>query len=139
MFIPVPPNNSLPNTTANAVATPTIHNGTSAGMVGVATAFAVVIGKEVFGGTGMNIVNVALTARAFLFFAYPTAMSGDKVWKSGTSDIIAQNGGTLPDGASGATALGDAASFVGDAPVVAGEALSATSTSAELLQKFEGA
>ena len=43
-------------------------------------AFAVVIGKEVFGGTGMNVVNVALTARAFLFFAYPTMLSGDKVW-----------------------------------------------------------
>ena len=52
-------------------------------MVGVATAFAVIIGKEIFGGTGMNIVNVALTARAFLFFAYPTSMSGDKVWMAG--------------------------------------------------------
>lgn len=49
-------------------------------MVAVATAFAVVFGKEVFGGTGMNIVNVALTARVFLFFAYPTYMSGDKIW-----------------------------------------------------------
>lgn len=49
-------------------------------MVAVATAFAVIIGKEVFGGTGMNILNVALTARAFLFFAYPTKMSGNKVW-----------------------------------------------------------
>ena len=52
-------------------------------MVAVATAFAVIIGKEVFGGTGMNIVNVALTARAFLFFAYPTKMSGDQVWING--------------------------------------------------------
>jgi Na+-transporting NADH:ubiquinone oxidoreductase subunit B len=41
--------------------------------VAVATAFAVIIGKEAFGGTGMNVVNVALTARAFLYFAYPTA------------------------------------------------------------------
>lgn len=49
-------------------------------MVAVATIFAVVIGKEVFGGTGMNILNPALTARAFLFFAYPTKMSGDIVW-----------------------------------------------------------
>ena len=49
-------------------------------MVAVATIFAVVIGKEVFGGTGMNILNVALTARAFLFFAYPTKMSGNEVW-----------------------------------------------------------
>ncbi|MBT4929902.1 MAG: NADH:ubiquinone reductase (Na(+)-transporting) subunit B [Flavobacteriales bacterium] len=49
-------------------------------MVAVATAFAVIIGKEVFGGTGMNILNPALTARAFLFFAYPTKMSGNIVW-----------------------------------------------------------
>ena len=49
-------------------------------MVAVATIFAVVIGKEVFGGTGMNILNVALAARAFLFFAYPTKMSGNEVW-----------------------------------------------------------
>ena len=49
-------------------------------MLAVAVAFGVVIGKEVFGGTGMNILNPALTIRAFLFFAYPTWMSGDKVW-----------------------------------------------------------
>src|SRR5690606_32687761 len=55
-------------------------------IVGVATLFAVVIGKEVFGGTGMNIVNVALTARAFLFFAYPTKMSGDAVWVNTRSE-----------------------------------------------------
>lgn len=107
-------------------------------MVAVATIFAVVIGKEVFGGTGMNILNVALTARAFLFFAYPTAMSGDKVWKSGTDEVLAANGGVMPDGASGATALGDLASMVGDSPVIAGEAMSGAG-SAELLAKFEGA
>ena len=107
-------------------------------MVAVATIFAVVIGKEVFGGTGMNILNVALTARAFLFFAYPTAMSGDKVWKSGTNDVLAANDGIMPDGSSGATALGDLASFVSDSPVVAGESLSGAG-SAELLAKFEGA
>ena len=72
-------------------------------MVAIATAFAVVIGKEVFGGTGMNILNPALTARAFLFFAYPQDMSGDKVWISGLQDWQ----GTLPDGFSGATPLGD--------------------------------
>ena len=66
-------------------------------MVGVAVAFAVVIGKEVFGGTGMNILNPALTARAFLFFAYPTQMSGDKVWVSDAATI---------DGVSGETILG---------------------------------
>ncbi len=49
-------------------------------MLAVATAFAVLIGKEVFGGTGMNIWNPALLARAFLFFAYPSQMSGDSVW-----------------------------------------------------------
>lgn len=64
-------------------------------MVALATAFAVIIGKEAFGGTGMNIVNPALTARAFLFFSYPSCMSGDKVW-------IADK----PDAFSGATPLG---------------------------------
>jgi len=76
-------------------------------MVGIATAFAVLIGKEIFGGTGMNVVNIALTARAFLFFAYPTSMSGDKVWLAGNE----------VDGVSGATALGDLASFMSDKPV----------------------
>jgi Na+-transporting NADH:ubiquinone oxidoreductase subunit B len=66
-------------------------------MVAVSTIFAVIFGKEVFGGTGMNILNPALTARAFLFFAYPKHMSGDKVW-------IADQG----DAVSGATPLGDA-------------------------------
>lgn len=72
-------------------------------MVAVATAFAVVIGKEVFGGTGMNIWNPALLARAFLFFAYPAQMSGDKVWISGLT-----SGEGIADGFSGATALGAA-------------------------------
>ncbi len=49
-------------------------------MVAVATIFAVIIGKEAFGGTGMNILNIALTARVFIFFAYPTTISGDEVW-----------------------------------------------------------
>jgi Na+-transporting NADH:ubiquinone oxidoreductase subunit B len=69
-------------------------------MVAISTAFAVLIGKEVFGGTGMNILNPALTARAFAFFAYPTYMSGDKVW-SGLTNV---------DGVSSATALGQYAS-----------------------------
>jgi len=66
-------------------------------MVGVATAFAVVIGKEVFGGTGMNILNPALTARAFLFFAYPTKMSGNMVWVSteGQATVDGYTGETL--------------------------------------------
>ncbi len=67
-------------------------------MVAVGTAFAVIIGKEVFGGTGMNLLNPALTARVFLFFAYPAALSGDIVW-------IADK----PDAYSGATMLANAA------------------------------
>lgn len=73
-------------------------------MVAVATIFAVIIGKEVFGGTGMNILNPALTARAFLFFAYPTKMSGNEVW----INTSLKEGQSLVDGFSGATALGDA-------------------------------
>lgn len=65
--------------------------------VAVAVAFAVIFGKEVFGGSGMNIVNPALTARAFLFFAYPSQMSGDKVWIADMADTY-----------SGATPLGNA-------------------------------
>lgn len=78
--------------------------GTPLWMVAVGTAFAVIIGKEVFGGTGMNILNVALTCRAFLFFAYPTMMSGDKVW------VAEQGVAGAVDGFSGATSLGHAAS-----------------------------
>lgn len=70
-------------------------------MLAVAVVFGVVIGKEVFGGTGMNILNPALTIRAFLFFAYPTWMSGDKVWVHGAKDVV----GT-PDAISGETILG---------------------------------
>ena len=73
-------------------------------MVAVATVFAVVIGKEVFGGSGMNILNPALIARAFLFFAYPADMSGDLVWIAGLKD-----GAGMVDGFSGATILGQAA------------------------------
>lgn len=78
-------------------------------MLAVAVVFGVVIGKEVFGGTGMNILNPALTIRAFLFFAYPTWMSGDKVWvhqaveRAGTADAI-----------SGETVLGYLAQGRGD-------------------------
>ncbi len=73
-------------------------------MVAVATAFSVIIGKEVFGGTGMNILHPALTAWAFLFFAYPSFMSGDKVWIGGLS-----KGMETVDGFSGSTILGQAA------------------------------
>ena len=83
-------------------------------MVAFAVVFGVVIGKEVFGGTGMNVLNVALTTRAFLFFSYPTSMSGNNVWISGFTDLKAD--GILADGISGATPLGDLASFAQDEP-----------------------
>lgn len=73
-------------------------------MLSVAVIFGVVIGKEVFGGTGMNILNPALTIRAFLFFAYPTWMSGDKVWVHGAKAMEGQ-----PDAISGETILGSLA------------------------------
>ena len=73
-------------------------------IVALSVIFAVVIGKEVFGGTGMNILNPALLARGFAFFAYPTKLSGDKVWVSdGYTDAI-----------SGETALGELATLVKD-------------------------
>lgn len=77
-------------------------------MVAVATAFAVIFAKEVFGGTGMNIFNVALVTRAFLFFAYPQSMSGDQVWIR-TKSVFGFGGGTAVDGFSGATPLGQVA------------------------------
>ena len=64
-------------------------------MVGISTAFAVLVAKEAFGGTGMNILNPALTARAFAFFAYPTYMSGNKVWVSEAGNIDAISGETI--------------------------------------------
>ncbi|MEP5255593.1 MAG: NADH:ubiquinone reductase (Na(+)-transporting) subunit B [Winogradskyella arenosi] len=79
-------------------------------MLAVAVIFGVVIGKEVFGGTGMNILNPALTIRAFLFFAYPTWMSGDKVWIHGAVErdqMIAA--GQNVDAISGETILGSLA------------------------------
>lgn len=79
-------------------------------MLAVATIFAVIIGKEVFGGTGMNILNPALTARAFLFFAYPSKMSGNEVWINTSTE----KGQVVADAYSGATALGDAASGFAD-------------------------
>ena len=77
-------------------------------MIAVATAFSVIFAKEVFGGTGYNIFNVALIARAFLFFAYPSKMSGDQVWVR-TADTFGLGGGNVVDGFSGATPLGQLA------------------------------
>lgn len=83
--------------------------GTPLWMVAVATAFAVIFAKEVFGGTGYNIFNVALITRAFLFFAYPTMMSGDRVFVR-TEGTWGWDGGLATvDGFSGATPLGQLA------------------------------
>ena len=76
-------------------------------MLAIAVAFAVVIGKEIFGGTGMNIFNVALVARAFLFFSYPTKMSGNQVWIA--NDTIFGLGHVAVDSTTGATPLGQLA------------------------------
>lgn len=86
-------------------------------MLAVATAFAVIFAKEVFGGTGYNIVNIALIARAFLFFAYPAQMSGDSVFIS--SDPIFGLGGTVnySDAVSGATPLGQVATAAAGTPI----------------------
>ncbi|HAD96989.1 MAG TPA: NADH:ubiquinone reductase (Na(+)-transporting) subunit B, partial [Cryomorphaceae bacterium] len=97
-------------------------------MVALSVVFAVVLGKEVFGGTGMNILNPALTARAFAFFAYPSYMSGDKVWINTSTEA----GQSVVDGYSGATALGELATtgstslspmdmFIGSIPGSIGE------------------
>lgn len=78
-------------------------------MVAIAVAFAVIFAKEVFGGTGYNIFNVALITRAFLFFAYPTKMSGDQVFVRTQGTWGWDNGQALVDGFSGATPLGQIA------------------------------
>ena len=99
-------------------------------MVSVSTAFAVIFGKEVFGGTGMNILNPALLARAFLFFAYPGQMSGDKVWIAEKADAF--SGATpLAEAAAGNTAAMPSSweMFIGTIPGCIGE----TSTLAILL------
>ena len=77
-------------------------------MIAVATAFAIIFAKEIFGGTGMNIFNVALITRAFLFFAYPSKMSGDSVFVR-TSDTFGMGAGEVVEGFSGATPLGQLA------------------------------
>lgn len=102
-------------------------------MVGVATAFAVIFGKEVFGGTGMNIWNPALVARAFLFFAYPAHMSGNSVWvamKDGVQTVDSFTGATvMADAAAGNTNFSVADAFFGFIPGSIGE----TSTLAILI------
>ena len=114
-------------------------------MVAIATIFAVVIGKEVFGGTGMNILNIALTARAFLFFAHPTKMSGNEVWVTGFSELKGKKYASLVseyntdgvvDGSTGATALGDLASFMQDTPAL--ENVSAFTAKYSFMDSFIG-
>jgi Na+-transporting NADH:ubiquinone oxidoreductase subunit B len=82
-------------------------------MTAVATAFAVIFAKEVFGGTGMNIFNVALITRAFLFFAYPSRMSGDEAFVK-VDSAFGMGEGTVVDTFTGATPLGQVATSVGD-------------------------
>lgn len=77
-------------------------------MVALSTAFAVIIGKEVFGGTGMNVFNPALLARAFMFFAYTPYISGEKIW------IAGMNSGQTVDGYSGSTPLTEAANALAE-------------------------
>ncbi len=93
-------------------------------MLAVATAFAVIFVKEVFGGTGFNIFNVALTARAFLFFSYPAQMSGDKAFIA--MEPICGLGGTVTytDGVSGATPLGQLATGTTELTNAIGEPIS---------------
>jgi Na+-transporting NADH:ubiquinone oxidoreductase subunit B len=106
-------------------------------MLALSVAFAVILGKEVFGGTGMNVFNPALIARAFLFFSYPAWMTGDQVWTEGLVE-----GEKVVDGFSGATPLGILATgghasnlpsfmdmFIGTIPGSVGE----TSTAAILI------
>jgi Na+-transporting NADH:ubiquinone oxidoreductase subunit B len=85
-------------------------------MVALATVFAVIFAKEVFGGTGFNIWNVALIARAFLFFAYPSKMSGDSVFVR-TEATFGIGGGSVVDSFSGATPLGQIGTATTSAPV----------------------
>ena len=89
-----------------------VHVDVPLWMLAIAVAFAVIVGKEVFGGTGMNIWNPALLTRAFLFFSYPSRMSGDTVWTGGVTRFMNegtafQAGNGLIDGFSGATPLAD--------------------------------
>ena len=82
-------------------------------MTAIATAFAVIFAKEVFGGTGMNIFNVALITRAFLFFAYPSRMSGDEAFVK-VDSAFGMGDGSMIDTFTGATPLGQVATNVGD-------------------------
>ena len=99
-------------------------------ILALAVAFAVIVGKEVFGGTGMNIWNPALLARAFVFFAYPSQISGDTIWVEGLNAAKA-NAMQVVDGFSGATPLGQAANGIVEFTTTTGEPLT-------LMQAFIG-
>lgn len=99
-------------------------------MIAVATAFAVIFAKEIFGGTGMNIFNVALITRAFLFFAYPSKMSGDSVFIR-TADTFGIGGGNIVEGFSGATPLGQLATQAGS------QSVTLTNTVGETLSSWD--
>ena len=99
-------------------------------ILALAVAFAVIVGKEVFGGTGMNIWNPALIARAFVFFAYPSQISGDTIWVEGLNAAKA-NAMQVVDGFSGSTPLGQAANGAVEFTTTTGEPLS-------LMQAFIG-
>ena len=99
-------------------------------ILALAVAFAVINGKEVFGGTGMNIWNPALIARAFVFFAYPSQISGDTIWVEGLNAAKA-NAMQVVDGFTGATPLGQAANGIVEFTTTTGEPLS-------LMQAFIG-
>ena len=99
-------------------------------ILAIAVAFAVIIGKEIFGGTGMNIWNPALLARAFVFFAYPSKISGDTIWIEGLS---AADKSQLVDGFSGATPLAQLANGAG-----ANELMTTTSEPLSFMQMFIG-
>ena len=86
-------------------------------MIAVATAFSVIFAKEIFGGTGMNIFNVALITRAFLFFAYPAKMSGDAAFVA-TEPVFGLGEGSVVDAFSGATPLGQIATSASENPVL---------------------
>ncbi len=106
-------------------------------MIAVATAFAVVFAKEVFGGTGYNIVNVALITRATLFFSYPAAMSGDSVWVRLT-DTFGLGAGKVVDGFTGATPLGQIAAAKSGTPVITDTMGKVLTTTESLWDAFLG-
>ena len=93
-------------------------------ILAVATAFAVIFAKEVFGGTGYNIFNVALITRAFLFFAYPVKMSGDAVWVAKDPLCCAGSENALLDGLTGATPLGQVSTGITEITNAVGASMS---------------